>query len=200
VQQPTDTTDEHDIMRRMRDGDEAALQELCQRYRQRLWGYLWQQLDGDTGLAEEVLQDTLLAVWNGAARFRGDAPVAIWVFRIAHHTAATARRNRGRRVEGHLVPLSSAESDSTLEQRLALNSPEAEILERMAMRSAIEQLSPKHREVIDLVCYHGFAIDEVAHILDIPSGTVRSRLSYARQALARTLSMVTTGEASDHDQ
>jgi RNA polymerase sigma-70 factor, ECF subfamily len=184
----------------MRNGDEAALHEICERYRPRLWSYLWRQLDGDTGLAEEALQDTLLAVWNGAARFRGDAPVAIWIFRIAHHIAATARRNRGRRAEGHLVPLSTAESDSALEQRLASNSPEVEILERMAMQSAIEQLSPKHREVIDLVCYHGFAIDEVAHILDVPSGTVRSRLSYARQALARALSTVTTGEASGHDE
>ncbi len=188
------------VIRRMGAGDETALRELCEHYRQRLWGYLWRQLDGDTGLAEEVLQDTLLAVWNGAARFRGDAPVAVWIFRIAHHTAATARRNRGRRAAGRLISLSTAENDSALEQRLASSSHEDEILERMTMQSAIERLSPKHREVIDLVCFHGFAIDEVAHILDVPNGTVRSRLSYARQALARVLSTATTGEASDHDQ
>jgi RNA polymerase sigma-70 factor, ECF subfamily len=164
-------------------GDEAALQTICTRYRVRLWAYLWQQLDGNRSIAEEALQDTFLAVWRGSATFRGTAPVAVWIFRIAHHVAANARRHMRRHDEGHLTHI---EDDAAWEAS-ATTDFEAQLVDRLELQSALALLSPKHREVLDLVCVQGFLSEEVAQILDIPAASVRSRLRYARQALAHAM-------------
>jgi RNA polymerase sigma factor (sigma-70 family) len=165
-------------------GDQNAFQLICTRYRVRLWSYLWQQVDGNRSVAEEALQDTLLAVWRGAAQFHGDAPVAVWIFRIAHHVASNARRHMRRHDEGHLTYIDA--DDDTWEVSSAVEW-ESQVIERLTVEAALAYLSPKHREVLDLLCVQGFLSDEVAQILDIPAASVRSRLRYARQALARAL-------------
>ena len=71
-------------------------------------------------------------------------------------------------------------------------------LERVAFAEALRQLSPKHRETLQLVFSLGFTLDEAAAILSIPTGTVKSRISYARQALVRALQHQGTG-ADDAD-
>jgi RNA polymerase sigma-70 factor (ECF subfamily) len=74
-------------------------------------------------------------------------------------------------------------------------SPEDAIVNRMALAEALRALSPKHREVLDLAFFQGFGPEEIAHILDVPAGTVKSRISYARRALQAQLAEGTkTGE------
>jgi len=189
--------DDADCIALMAQGNESALQMVCERYRLRLWSYLWRQLDGNRELAEEALQDTYLGVWRGAEQFRGTAPVAVWIFRIAHHVAAKARRDLQRRIGGQEVALNDEDevvgSGDTA-------SWETAILERMTLTDALAQISPKHREVLELVGMQGFMPDEVAHILDIAAGTVRSRLSYARVALAKALHPVTSTQEAVHER
>jgi RNA polymerase sigma-70 factor (ECF subfamily) len=170
------------LVARVASGEEGALDVLYARYRPRLRRYLWQRLFGDEGLVEEALQDTFLAVWERAARFRGEAAVATWVFQIAHNIAAQAQR-RGARRPDH-APLLDAERASESVGR----DPYAEgVIARMAVHEALGKLSEKHREVLDLFFRQGFAAEEVATILGLPAGTVRSRLSYARKALRQEL-------------
>ncbi|MBA3826831.1 MAG: RNA polymerase sigma factor [Ktedonobacterales bacterium] len=180
----------------MARGDEAALQTICTRYRVRLWSYLWQQLDGNRGAAEEALQDTFLAVWRGAATFRGTSPVAVWLFRIAHHVAANARRHMRRHDEGHLTHV----GDESVWEASATTEWEAQLVDRLTLQAALARLSPKHREVLDLICVQGFVSDEVAHILDIPAASVRSRLRYARQALAQFMQGQSAAEEVAHER
>ncbi len=175
--------DDADCIAQIARGDEGALQAICTRYRVRLWAYLWQQLDGNRGAAEEALQDTFLAVWRGAATFRGTAPVAVWIFRIAHHVAANARRHMRRHDEGRLTQL----PDDAAWEASATTEWETRLVDHLTLQAALAHLSPKHREVLDLICVQGFISDEVAHILDIPAASVRSRLRYARQALMQAM-------------
>jgi RNA polymerase sigma-70 factor, ECF subfamily len=177
-------------------GDEAALQLICTRYRVRLWAYLWQQLDGNRSVAEEALQDTFLAVWRGAATFRGTAPFAVWIFRIAHHVAANARRHMRRHDEGHLTHI----ADEGAWEASATTEWETQLVDRLTLQAALARLSAKHREVLDLICVQGFLSDEVAHILDIPAASVRSRLRYARQALAQTMQGQSAAEGVAHER
>ena len=170
------------LIARIATGDERALDALYALYRPRLRRYLWLRLNGDETVVEEALQDTFLAVWESAGRFRGEAQVATWVFQIAHNIAIHARRRGARRPAS--APLLAAEQPAGGTQR----DPYAEgVVSRLAMRDALSTLSEKHRVVLDLFFRQGFAAGEIAAILGVPAGTVRSRVSYARRALREAL-------------
>ena len=127
---------------------------------------------------EEALQDIFLAVWRSAGRFRGEAKVATWVFQIAHNVATRAHQRDARHPAS--APLLAAEAPGASVQP----DPYGErVIARLAIHDALGRLSDKHREALDLFFRQGFSADEIAAILGIPAGTVRSRLSYARKAL-----------------
>jgi RNA polymerase sigma-70 factor (ECF subfamily) len=177
--------DERALLTRIAQGDQEALKCLYAAYRSRLWSYLWRQLDRDTNWTEELVQDVLLAVWRSAGSYRGEAQVATWLFRIAHNLAANARRARARRIQPE--PLEDADDGQEQSDAGLSHLPEDRILDRLALTEALDQLSPRHREVLHLAFYQGFAPSEIAGILSVPVGTVKSRLSYARRALQAQL-------------
>ncbi len=192
-------SDDESLICRIAGGDEEALRQLYASYRVRLWQYLWPQLNGDAQRVEEVLQDVFLAVWRQARTFRGEARASTWLFRIARYRASNAMRDRARQPEGYSTSLSTGDdSEDGVYERGGTASHEDAVLDRVALTEGMARLSPKHREVLDLFFYHGFTLDEVAHILDIPTGTVKSRLSYARRALQRELQEIAPleGQAS----
>ena len=173
--------DERALLRRVAAGDEHALRCLYARYRTRLWTYLFHQLDGDAGWTEEVVQDVFLAVWRSAATFRGDAQPATWLFRIAHNLAVNARRDRSRRPQAE--PLEPADVADERADPLVDDAHDDAVLDRLALSVALGRLSLPHREALGLVFVQGFSLGEAATILDVPVGTVKSRISYARRAL-----------------
>jgi RNA polymerase sigma-70 factor, ECF subfamily len=189
--------DERTLLARIAGGDQHALQCLYGLYRQRLWAYLWHQLDGDSGWTEEVVQDVFLAVWRSAQSYRGEAHVATWLFRIAHNLAANARRGRTRHPLGQ--PFGAAEDDGE-DASMATASLEEPVLARLNLHEALGQLSLKHREVLDLAFAQGFGLEEIAQILSIPVGTVKSRISYARRALRSHLAQAALAEGSLSDR
>lgn len=137
---------------------------------------------GEHAAAEEILQDTMLAIWRGAGSFRGESSVRSWVIAIARRRA----RDRLRRRPLRLV------DDAVLSERPSPDpGPELVALERAEVADvadAIRALAPAHREVLGLALGSGLSLPEVADVLEIPLGTVKSRLSAARTALARMLS------------
>jgi RNA polymerase sigma-70 factor (ECF subfamily) len=176
------TEDDRRLIAQIVAGNEQALDILYARYRPRLRSYLWRVLDGDDGLVEEALQDIFLAVWQSAARFRCEAKVITWVFQITHNIALHARQRSARRPVS--APLLDADAAGAQGER----DPYSEaVIARLAMHDALSKLSDKHREVLDLFFRQGFSADEIAAILGVPAGTVRSRVSYARKALREVL-------------
>ncbi len=189
------TNEDRRLLAQIAAGNEQALDLLYARYRPRLRRYLWRLLDGDEGVVEEALQDTFLAVWHSAARFRCEATVATWVFQIAHNIALHARQRSAR--QPVIAPLLAADAPSAHR----LHAPDTDVvIVRLSMHDALNQLSEKHREVLDLFFRQGFSSDEIAAILDIPAGTVRSRLSYARKALRDELNAPHVSHTSDGAQ
>src|SRR5512135_503158 len=89
------TAQEHDLdlIRRMASGDESALRELYAAYGQRLYAYAL-RLTNDPALAEDVVQETLVAVWRSAGRYRGEGRVLAWLLGIVHNLAIKAVRHR----------------------------------------------------------------------------------------------------------
>lgn len=166
------------LLRRVADGDEAALGALFQRYNARLFTYL-ARLVQEPASAEDLLQEVWIGAWQGARRFRGQASVATWLYRIAHHQAVSwLRRHRPAEALDHRLPASGAEEPPAL----AMACWRAE-----QVRQALNRLSPKHRAVLELTFGHGFSYQEVAAIVGCPVGTVKSRISYARRYLVEEL-------------
>jgi RNA polymerase sigma-70 factor (ECF subfamily) len=175
--------DEQQLLAQIAAGNEEALHHLYLTYRPRLRRYLWHQLDGDSTGVDEALQDVFLAVWRTASSYRAEARVSTWLYQIAHYVALGARR-RLLRYRGSQPPASSDNEDDALAQSGAVYADCDDIvLDRMALHEALNHLSPKHREVLALVFQHGFSLNDAALILDVPAGTVKSRISYARKAL-----------------
>jgi RNA polymerase sigma-70 factor (ECF subfamily) len=176
-------SEDADLLHSIAQGDEQALRLLYLHYRPRLWRYLLQQLNGRDELVEDVLQEVFLAIWRSAASFRGEARVATWIFRIAHHHAVRHRlsADRFQPAPADNDPAVAGEEDGAIGHA----SPENEVVDRLILAAAFHHLSTKHREVLLLVYQQGFTLEEAAIILAIPAGTVKSRVSYARRALQR---------------
>jgi len=174
-------SDDAELLRRISNSDEDAMAAF---YREHGRVVLAQVLlvTGERPLAEEIVQDTMLAVWRGAASFRGESSVRSWVIAIARRQ--TRDRLRGQRL--HVV------DDAFLaDQPGSGPGPEVTALDRAELaevRNAIKRLAPAHRELLGLVFGSGLSLPEVAGVLEIPVGTVKSRLSTARTALNRILS------------
>lgn len=176
---------EGEIVARIADGERQALDTLYQRYAQPLFGYLL-TLTADRGLAEEILQDTFVAAWRAAERFEGRASVKTWLFSIARRQAHNSLRRRN-----------LALTDDTALEQTPSDEPEPETAllqnaDRQALTGAIEQLRPVHREVLLLAFVHDLSYAEMADLLDVPLGTIRSRLSNARRLLRETLETAET--------
>src|SRR5258708_29746689 len=153
------------------------MQALFARHRTYVYRWLLRFVSNET-LAEELLSEVFLDVWRQAGRFECRSSVSTWLMSIARYKALSARRRR-----------TEAELDEKIETTVAdpADDPEAALQEKdrdELLRRALIRLSPEHRQVIDLVYYHEKSVDEVAHILDVPHATVKTRMFYARKKLA----------------
>jgi len=168
------------LLSRIATGEQEAIEELYRCHSRLLLGQIRFMVDQPV-LAEEILQDTMLAVWRGARTFRGGSRVRTWLLGIARRQA----RDRMRRQR----PLPMA--DSELARQASPNpGPEAIAVERAEARrmvGALSTLTPAHREVLGLVFGADLSLAEVARVLAVPVGTVKSRLHAARAALGRTM-------------
>lgn len=183
---PAHTTvsdDAHDaaLVQRIARGERGALAELYTRYQRPLFQYLL-GLARDRGTAEEILQDALVAVWRSAATFGGRSSVKTWLIGIARRQAHNTLRRAVFPVT-ELVELEQYPTGEANPEQAALQQADRE-----ALAAAFGRLSPLHREALLLVFQHGLSYQEIAEVLDIPVGTVRSRLSNAKQALKALLS------------
>ncbi|MGH2506147.1 MAG: RNA polymerase sigma factor [Ktedonobacteraceae bacterium] len=176
---PESLADDAQLVRRIARGDRQAFSELYALYQRPLFAYLL-QLTPDYGLAEELLQDTLVAVWKSAHSFEGRSKVLTWLIGIARRQAHNTLRQH------KLLLIDLAELTEMPASDLE---PEECMLAHVAcdeLTQTIRQLTPVHREVLLLIFVQELSYQEVASILEVPVGTVKSRLSNARRAL-RTL-------------
>jgi RNA polymerase sigma-70 factor (ECF subfamily) len=172
--------DDAESLRRISKGDEDAMAAFYREHGRVVFAQVL-LVTGERALAEEIVQDTMLAVWRGAASFRSESSVRSWVIAIARRQTRDRLRGQRLRVVG----------DAFLaDQPGSAPGPEATALDRAELaevKGAIQGLAAAHRELLGLVFGSGLSLPEVAHVLEIPLGTVKSRLSAARAALNRIL-------------
>lgn len=161
-------------------GDKFAMQVLFQRHNVRVYRFVLRQT-GNASLAEEIVSEVFLEVWRRAGTFNAKCQVTTWLLSIARHKAVSVLRR-----------ISEALLDDAMAANIADPSDDAEtVLDRedrsRIIRKCLTQLSPLHREIIDLVYYHEKSVDEVALIVGAPKSTIKTRMFYARRHLARLL-------------
>jgi RNA polymerase sigma-70 factor (ECF subfamily) len=166
------------LLRAVAAGDASALTRLYERHAAALFGYLC-RLAGDRMTAEEILQDTMLAVWRSAGAFEGRSKPSTWLFGVARRQAHNRLRGRP---DPEPVPLPDRPDEAAGPDELAIAAAGG-----TPVAAAIDRLPEHHRDVIALVFVAGLPLADVAEVLAIPVGTVKSRLHHARAAVAAAL-------------
>jgi RNA polymerase sigma-70 factor, ECF subfamily len=172
--------DDAGLLHRIGHGDEDAMAAFYREHGRVVFAQVL-LVAGDRVLAEEIVQDTMLAVWRAARSFRGESSVRSWVIAIARRQTRDRLRGQRLRVVDDTYLASQPDSGP---------GPEVMALDRAELadvRGAIRQLAPAHRELLGLAFGSGLSLPEVAGVLEIPVGTVKSRLTAARTALNRIL-------------
>src|ERR671934_247207 len=177
---PVQETSDEALIALIADGDKRAMQVLYARHNVRVFRFIV-RLTGNQTLAEDLVSEVFLDVWRQADGFEAKSQVSTWLLAIARYKALSAMR---RRTDEHLDDAMAATIEDTAD------GPEAQIntKDRNALvQKCLTQLSPAHREVIDLVYYHEKSVDEVARIVGVPAATVKTRMFYARTKMADLL-------------
>jgi RNA polymerase sigma-70 factor, ECF subfamily len=160
--------------------DRHAMQVLFARYSARTFRFLMRFVDSEP-LAEDLTSETFIDVWRHAGQYEGRSLVSTWLLAIARHKALSALRRR---------------STDELEDEVANSienrgkGPEAAMQERersTILLDCLKQLSPAHRQIIDLVYYHERSIADVARIIGVPENTAKTRMFYARRGIAKLM-------------
>jgi len=174
-----DTSDEA-LVARIAGRDKQALQLLYSRHHVRIYRFALRFLN-DEAAAEDTVSEVFIDVWRQAERFEGRSQVTTWLLAIARNKALSLLRRR-----------SSEELDDEVAEFIEdpSDNPEAAMLKSQrasVLQDCLTQLSPAHREIVDLVYYHEKSVEEVAEIISVPANTVKTRMFYARKRIGELM-------------
>ncbi|MFG2324045.1 RNA polymerase sigma factor SigM [Streptomyces sp. NPDC048568] len=178
-------TSDHDLLTRHVDGDPEAFGELVRRHRDRLWAVALRTL-GDREEAADAVQDALVSAYRAAHTFRGQAAVTTWLHRITVNACLDRARKAASRKTS---PVDDTERlEQLLEPHESASAPaERNDLHRQLLK-ALGTLPADQRAALVLVDMQGYPVAEAARILDVPTGTIKSRCARGRARLLPQLS------------
>ena len=180
---------EEEWIKRAAQGDQDAFAQLLELHQGKVYG-LTLRLTGSPEDAAELTQETFFNAWRGLPNFHGESKFSTWLYRLATNAAIDFLRREKRRRGMTLTPLSGEDDHRAPDIPDRGLSPQDE-LERRELRQAIERglekLSDEHRQVLVLREFNGLSYGEIAQILGIEEGTVKSRIARARLALRKIL-------------
>jgi RNA polymerase sigma-70 factor, ECF subfamily len=171
-------------------GERGAFDRLYRRFASPLRVYA-RGIVGDPCTADEIVLDTMTAVWQNAGRFRFRARVSTWIFGIAHHKAIDAVRDRLRHLAIAAIDAAEPPRDRS-DDPLAAAGCEAR---SRTFQDAFRQLTHEHRETLRLAFYEELPYFEIARRMGVPANTVKSRIFYAKQRFISFISTSITNPA-----
>lgn len=182
---PTNGPTDEQLLIDYRNGQRERFELLVRRFGQELFHFLYRLL-GSAATAEDIVQETFLQVHLSADRFDASKKLRPWLFTIASNKARDCMRSKKRRPE---IPLDAAANGfddsgpSFSDLMIGRSTTPSLAMEReersYRIRTMVEQLPSHLKEVLILGYYHGFAYKEMAEILDVPLGTIKSRVHSA---------------------
>ncbi|WP_319590702.1 RNA polymerase sigma factor [uncultured Draconibacterium sp.] len=175
-------TDE-ELMTAVKNGNQSAFSELYERFNQRLYYYFYRMLGNDKELANDFLQDIFLKIINKPELFKPGYKFTSWIFTVAHNMCKNEYRNREVRkiVSKDENPDQFLSNENSYEETM---SKEKLITQLFA---EIENLEEDQKAILLLKYKENFSLKEISDILELPVGTIKSRLYYARTALTKKM-------------
>ncbi|WP_084413253.1 sigma-70 family RNA polymerase sigma factor [Desulfovirgula thermocuniculi] len=188
------------LIRRSQKRDLAAFEELVVLYQQRVYALSY-QLTGNHDDAQELAQEVFVRAYRALETFRGEADFGTWLHRITVNLYLNMKK---RRSSAELIsldePVDTGDGEVTRELRAATGDP-LEALEEREFREMVEralaELSPEQRAVLVLREIEGYSYEEIARLLGLSLGTVKSRLNRARESLKKKLSPMLRGSPDE---
>ncbi|MDH4099148.1 MAG: sigma-70 family RNA polymerase sigma factor [Nitrospirota bacterium] len=183
--------DDKELLERLRQKDEAAFETLVRRFQKKAFAVAYGHV-GDHSEAMEVVHEAFIKVFRSIDRFRGDSSLYTWLYRIVVNVSLDHLRGRKNLPTDSLTHTDDEGEDSGEERHESdtIHHPDR-ILEsaelRAEMQRALDQLSPDHRAVIILREVEGLSYSDIAETMGCTTGTVMSRLFYARKKLQEML-------------
>jgi RNA polymerase sigma factor, sigma-70 family len=168
-----DWSDEQLIQAIANDNMEAV-NEFYRRHENRVYRYALSKL-GDSFAAADVLNDVMLEVWRCSAKFEGRAKVTTWLLGIAHNKIIDLWRKQGAREFTEVDENMVDESESTNPEKVNAAASDGKLL-----RQCMAKLKEEHREILHLIFFEELGFTEIANIMQVPEGTVKSRAFHAR--------------------
>lgn len=169
------------LMQHIVSGDHAAFSELYHRYKDRMYYYFYRMLGNSAEQANDFLQELFMKLVEKPESYNASFPFSTWLYSVANNMCKNEYRRRGIRREYHEVEALKTQTDFI---------PDSEIVPEMLVEKifrTLDELGDEHRSAFLLRYREGFSIREVAEILELPEGTVKSRLFYAKKMLAGKL-------------
>jgi len=174
------------LLNRVSQGDRDAFRRLYSQYHRRLHRFLM-RLTRERPLTEEIINDTMMVVWQHARDFRGASRVSTWILGIAYRRALkTLERSRNTSAQDVIVATTLA-PDGALLDALVHGAETHDWIDH-----ALSKLSPEHRMVIELAYFLGLSCEEIADIVGCPLGTVKTRMFYGRERMRQALVVLAT--------
>jgi len=179
-----------DWVRRAQEGDVRAFEQLFQQYHRGIFNAIYQMTHNDADAAD-LTQEVFVRAYRALPRLQTPEAFTSWLYRIAVNLSRNWLRDRGRvRVESLELPSDEGEEGSTREIADPSGDPAA-LIQTRAMQERVQEaiagLSPDHRTVVTLHHLEGMPVEEIARVMDCSVGTIKSRLSRAREHLKRKL-------------
>jgi RNA polymerase sigma-70 factor, ECF subfamily len=195
--------EDRELVRRAQNDDPWAIEQLVLRYQKKVYAIAYQMLSGDEQEAQDRTQDAFLKAFRKIKQFRGNASFYTWLYRIVINTCLDARRRRRRwkeiffpwrlekqKEEGFTAPLEEyPDTDkasnplSTLRKRQLEND----------VKIALNTLSARQRQIFQLKIFHEMSIPEIAQMMNLAEGTVKTHLFRATQVIQKKLKVWTDG-------
>lgn len=188
------------LIDRSKAGDVAAFEELISVYQKKIYNLTFRML-GNLNDADDLTQETFIRVFKSISNFKGESTFSTWIYRIATNVCLDELRKRKNKKAISLdeeIKVDDGEIKRQIESDTPLPDEIAEKEElRLFVKNAIESLPEEQRLIISLRDIQGLSYDEIAQVLECPSGTVKSRINRARQALKKIL--ISKRELLDYD-
>jgi len=182
---------EQQLVRRARAGEMDAYDELVRRYQERIYATIY-HMTANHEDANDLAQETFIKAYQALKSFKGDSSFFTWVYRIAINKTINFLKQRKNKTHISLNDLDfNAEHDADLVALISEKTPRREVnlIElQEKLNAAMQKLSEVHRLVVTLHDVQGLSHEEISRIMECNTGTVRSRLFYARQQLQAYLS------------
>jgi len=177
----TSTRDDEQLIQAIANGDMDAVSEFYRRHEARVYRFVLSKT-GDSFVTADILNDVMLEVWRSAGKFQGRAKVTTWLLGIAHNKILDYWRKKGAREFTEMDENMEDESEGASPEQVTAAASDVKLL-----RACMAKLKDEHREILHLIFYEELGFGEIAEIIQVPEGTVKSRAYHARMQMKQQL-------------